>query len=151
MTEDLSENSSWLARIQNTGKLSGAYVDYHYYGTGDIGGAPTEESVKWVEKSMAGKGPVKVISSKADEMFNTLTPEQISKLPKYQGELLLTEHSAGSITSQAYMKRWNRKNELLADAAEKASVGATVTITVLQPEPEPTPTSSGSPTVPPNQ
>jgi alpha-mannosidase len=126
VTEDLSENSSWLARIQSTGKLSGAYVDYHYYGTGDIGGAPTEESVKWVEKSMAGKGPVKVISSKADEMFNTLTPEQISKLPKYQGELLLTEHSAGSITSQAYMKRWNRKNELLADAAEKASVGAMV-------------------------
>jgi len=36
----------------------------------------------------------------------------------------LTDHSAGSITSQAYQKRWNRNNELLADAAEKASVGA---------------------------
>src|SRR6185503_15260965 len=33
-------------------------------------------------------------------------------------------HSAGSLTSQAYQKRWMRKNELLADAAEKASVSA---------------------------
>lgn len=122
--EDLSENTSWLARIQNTGKMSGAYVDYHYYGTGDTGGAPRESSVQWVEKSIAGKGPITVVSTRSDAMFNALTPGQIAKLPSYQGELLLTEHSAGSITSQAYMKRWNRKNELLADAAERASVAA---------------------------
>jgi len=36
----------------------------------------------------------------------------------------LTNHSAGSLTSQAYQKRWLRKEELLADAAEKASVAA---------------------------
>ena len=59
-------------------------------------------------------------------MFNSLTQDQIGKLPTYQGELLLTQHSAGSISSQAYMKRWNRKNELLADSAERASVGATL-------------------------
>ncbi|RYG80427.1 alpha-mannosidase, partial [bacterium] len=34
-------------------------------------------------------------------------------------------HSAGSATSQAYMKRWNRKSELLAEGAERASVAAT--------------------------
>ncbi|MEA2551928.1 MAG: alpha-mannosidase [Fimbriimonadaceae bacterium] len=124
VTEDLSENTSWLARIQNTGKQSGAYVDYHYYGTGDIGGGPQDDAVAWVEQSIAGKGPVTVVSSHSDEMFKSLRPEQIAKLPTYQGELLLTQHSAGSISSQAYMKRWNRKNELLADAAEKASVGA---------------------------
>jgi alpha-mannosidase len=123
--EDLSQNTSWLARIQNTGNQSGAYVDYHYYGTGDTGGAPTEESVRWIEKSIAGKGPITVLSTKADEMFLSLKPEQVAKLPHYKGELLLTQHSAGSITSQAYMKRWNRKNELLADVAEKASVAAT--------------------------
>ena len=59
-------------------------------------------------------------------MFNDLTDAQKAKLPTYKGELLLTEHSAGSITSEAYMKRWNRKNELLADAAERASVTAMV-------------------------
>ena len=36
----------------------------------------------------------------------------------------MINHSAGSLTSQAYHKRWNRRNELLADAAEKASVAA---------------------------
>ncbi|RYG24290.1 alpha-mannosidase, partial [bacterium] len=124
VTGDLSTNTSWLARIQNTGKQSGAYVDYHYYGTGDQGGAPRESSVEWIEKSIAGTGPITVVSTRADEMFTTLTAEQKAKLPKYKGELLLIEHSAGSVTSQAYMKRWNRKNELLADAAERASVAA---------------------------
>src|SRR5437016_3604946 len=46
------------------------------------------------------------------------------RLPRYKGDLELINHSAGSITSQAYQKRWMRKNELLADAAEKASVAA---------------------------
>lgn len=122
--EDLSQNTSWLARIQKTGKQSGAYVDYHYYGTGDRGGAPGEKSVEMAELSTKGKGPIKVLSTRADEMFMSITPEQKAKLPKYDGELLLTEHSAGSITSQAHMKRWNRKNELLADVAERASVAA---------------------------
>lgn len=122
--EDLSQNTSWLARIQNTGKQSGAYVDYHYYGTGDRGGAPGEGSVQMAEASIKGKGPITVRSARADEMFMNITPGQKAKLPKYDGELLLTEHSAGSITSQAHMKRWNRKNELLADVAERASVAA---------------------------
>ena len=38
--------------------------------------------------------------------------------------LLMTRHGTGCYTSQAAMKRWNRKNELLADAAERASVVA---------------------------
>ena len=122
--EDLSQNTSWLARIQKTGTQFGSFVDYHYYGTGDRGGAPDEGAVSWMEKSIVGPGQIKVVSSKADEMVKALTPDQIAKLPRYKGELLLTQHSAGSITSEAYMKRWNRKNELLADAAERASVAA---------------------------
>ena len=57
-------------------------------------------------------------------MFLDIKPEMTSKMPKYKGDLELINHSAGSLTSQAYHKRWNRENELLADAAEKASVGA---------------------------
>ncbi|HVT12735.1 MAG TPA: glycoside hydrolase family 38 C-terminal domain-containing protein [Fimbriimonadaceae bacterium] len=122
--EDLSQNTSWLARIQNTGKLSGAYVDYKYYGTGDQGGGPTSDSVDWVEKSIASNGPITVVSAHADELVRSLTPQQIAKLPHYKGELLLVEHSAGSVSSEAMMKRWNRKNELLAQGAEEASVAA---------------------------
>jgi alpha-mannosidase len=120
--QDLSADSTWLARIDGNGRSSGVYADYAYYGTGDEGGSPTEESVKWLEKSVAGSGPVRVISSPADRMFLDLPAQKLGGLPRYRGDLLLTEHSAGSITSAAYMKRWNHKNELLADAAERASV-----------------------------
>jgi alpha-mannosidase len=55
-------------------------------------------------------------------LFLDLTPAEIDRLPRYSGEMELTNHSAGSLTSQAYVKRWLRKQETLADAAEKASV-----------------------------
>lgn len=119
--EDLSLNSSWLTRVHHTGEISGVFADYKYYGTGDRGGAPTDESVDWIEKSLKGTGPLTVISATAEQMFLDITNAQREKLPHYRGELLLTEHSAGSATSEAYMKRWNRKNELLADSAERAS------------------------------
>ncbi|MBK7405082.1 MAG: chitobiase/beta-hexosaminidase C-terminal domain-containing protein [Phycisphaerales bacterium] len=126
--EDLSKSDSWFQRIENNGKQSGVYVDYHYYGTGDTGGAPKEPSVAMVEKSLEnGSDPnakIHVISSTADAMYNAISDEERSKLPTYKGELELTQHSAGSVSSEAYMKRWNRKNELLADAAEKASTAA---------------------------
>lgn len=141
----------WAARVMQNGKVSGVFTDYHYYGTGDIGGSPNEESVKNLEaivtKGMSslppqgqfffrrqphpewpevkvGDGPVHVISSRADQMFLDITPEEAAGLPRYTGEMELTNHSAGSLTSQAYQKRWLRKEELLADAAEKASVAA---------------------------
>ena len=57
-------------------------------------------------------------------MFLNITPAEAARLPQYTGEMELTNHSAGSLTSQAYQKRWMRKEELLADAAEKSSVAA---------------------------
>lgn len=115
----------WPARVERNGKVSGLFTDYHYYGTGDTGGAPREDSVRMMESIVTkNDGPLKVVSATAEQMFLNIRPEHIKNLPRYEGDLLLTDHSAGSITSQAYQKRWNRKNELLADAAEKASVGA---------------------------
>src|SRR5437868_6710953 len=127
----------WPRRVERNGRVSGLFTDYHYYGTGDTGGAPREDSVRMVEAivtrnptlmpsptPMVGDGPLKVVSATAEQMFLNIRPEQIKGLPRYEGDLLLTDHSAGSITSETYQKRWNRKNELLADAAEKASVGA---------------------------
>src|SRR5262249_263222 len=134
----------WAARVQRNGEVSGLFTEYHYYGTGDIGGAPRETSVKLLE-TIINKGeiifpttwrssptphspvrrvdgPVPVLSSGAAQMFLDIKPAQMARLPRYKGELELTNHSAGSLSSEAYQKRWNRKNELLADAAEKASV-----------------------------
>ena len=142
---------NWAARVVQNGKVSGVFTDYHYYGTGDIGGTPEEESVKLLEAIVTkatislpppgefaipgrphpewpavkvGNGPVHVISAKADQMFLDITPAQAAGLPRYTGEMELTNHSAGSLTSQAYQKRWLRKEELLADAAEKSSIAA---------------------------
>src|SRR5690348_16563407 len=115
----------WPRRVELNGKVSGVFTDYHYYGTGDTGGSPREDSVRILNEIVTrNDGPLKVVSATAEQMFLNIRPEQIKGLPRYEGDLLLTDHSAGSITSQAYQKRWNRKNELLADAAEKASIGA---------------------------
>jgi alpha-mannosidase len=123
--DDLTRDPKWIARAEANGKASGGVaVDYRYYGTGDRGGAPAEASVANVEKSVTSDGPLRVISATSDQMFRDITPAERAKLPRYKGDLLLTWHSSGSINSQAYMKRWNRKNELLADAAERASVAA---------------------------
>lgn len=115
----------WPKRVQRNGEVSGLFTDYHYYGTGDVGGAPREPSVKLVESIVSkNDGSLHVISSTAEQMFLDIKPEQAAGLPHYKGDLELTNHSAGSLTSEAYQKRWNHKNELLADAAERASVAA---------------------------
>jgi alpha-mannosidase len=119
------KGTDWPKRVQRNGEMSGLFTDYHYYGTGDVGGAPREPSVQLVESIVSkNDGPLRVISSTAEQMFLDIKPEQAARLPHYAGDLELTNHSAGSLTSQAYQKRWNRKNELLADAAERASVAA---------------------------
>ncbi|MCB9853653.1 MAG: alpha-mannosidase [Phycisphaerales bacterium] len=122
INHDLSNDSGWLDRINATGSSSGVFADYMYYGVGDMGGAPGTSTIQWLETSVNGTGPVHVVSARADQMFRDIPPLLVGALPHYQGDMLLTQHSAGSITSQCYMKRWNHKNELLADAAERASV-----------------------------
>jgi alpha-mannosidase len=143
--------SDWAARVELNGKVSGVLTDYHYYGTGDIGGTPDEDSVKRLEAILTGGkaslpldvdslfsrfshaqgpavplggGPVHIISANAEQMFLDITSSQAVNLPRYTGEMELTNHSAGSLTSQAYQKRWLRREELLADAAEKSSLAA---------------------------
>jgi len=117
-----SPNLAQLLEIEK--RTNGLCAYYAYYGTGDVGGAPDEESVASVEASAKATGKVRVVSARADQMFRDITDEQKARFPKYKGDLLLTEHSAGSITSQSAMKQWNRQNELLADAAERAAVVA---------------------------
>ncbi len=115
----------WPARVARNGETSGLFTDYHYYGTGDVGGAPGESSVAQLESIVTkNDGPLHVVSATAEQMFLDINASQAARLPRYRGDLELTNHSAGSLTSQAMQKRWNHDNELLADAAEKAAVGA---------------------------
>ncbi len=122
---DLSRDTAWMRKIDKQNEISGLPLGYAYFGTGDQGGSPDSLSVEWLEKSMASDGPIEVQSIGADEVIDLVGADS-SKLPVYDGELLLTRHGVGCYTSQAAMKRWNRKNELLADATERACVIASV-------------------------
>lgn len=124
ITENLAVSPQWTKRLQADLERGGTAWDYSYYGTGDVGGSPTEDSVRFLQKSVQTKGPIRVISARADQMFLDISDEQRAKLPRYRGDLLLTEHSAGSLSSAAFMKKANRRNETLADAAERAALAA---------------------------
>ena len=149
------QEQNWVKRIDLNGKVTGVFADYHYVGTGDIGGATQESTVKLLEAIITksettlpsppraafsmgeappaepvgppvkvGDGPVHVVESAADQLFNDIPASLTSRLPQYKGDLELINHSAGSLTSQAYHRRWILKDEQLADAAEKASLAA---------------------------
>ena len=138
----------WAGRIALDGKVTGVFADYHYVGTGDIGGATEESTVKLLEAIVTkqrtvlpfpeairkimpdsgpvqvGEGPVHVIESTATRMFDDISPNMTTRMPTYSGDLELIGHSAGSLTSQAYHKQWVIRNEALADDAEKSSFAA---------------------------
>lgn len=103
----------------------GRSVGFRYFGTGDTGGGPTEESVANVERALETKGgPVEIKNTSADQLSRDITPAEMNALPLYKGELILKTHGTGCYTAQAAMKRFNRQNELLADDAEKSAVAA---------------------------
>lgn len=120
---DLSHNGEVAAHIAESTVGRGL----HYYGTGDIGGSPTLSSVSAVEKGVHGDGPVEIISAASDQLYRDFLPfADHPELPVYDGELLMDVHGTGCYTSQAAMKLYNRQNELLGDAAERASVAASL-------------------------
>ena len=119
---DVSRDTMALGAIERTTGQGGPPLAYRFYSTGDVGGAPSESSVKLMQESLNSDGPLQVVSAGADQIYRELTEEQIATLPVYDGELVMTRHGAGCYTSQAAMKRWYRKCEVLADAAERAAV-----------------------------
>lgn len=121
----LDQDLKWAERLNENQKLTGYAFDFRYYGVGDRGGSAREKDVINAVGSLNNKDAnFKVLLTSSDQVFKDITPEIRKKLPVYSGDLLLIEHSAGSMTSQAYMKRLNRKNELLAQSAEQVSVVA---------------------------
>ena len=120
---DLSNDSTLIALAAQ----SPLNTVYRYYGTGDTGGSPTIASVTSVEKGLKGNGPLKVISATSDRLYKDYLPyESHPELPVFDGELLIDVHSTGCYTSQAAMKLYNRQNEQLAEAAERAAVMAAI-------------------------
>ncbi|GHT27646.1 alpha-mannosidase [Bacteroidia bacterium] len=118
---DITDNQKILERA----KVGPNKTAYAYYGVGDRGGSPTLPSVYSVEQSLNGPGQIKIISARASQIYEDYLPfEKHPELSVYDGELLMDTHGVGCYTSQAAMKLFNRRNEQLADAAERASVAA---------------------------
>src|SRR5258707_10936794 len=87
----------WPRRVQLNGKVSSLFTDYHYYGTGDTGGAPREDSVRLLEaivtrgsallppsqpnaqanlvETRVGNGPLRVLSANSEQMFLDINPD----------------------------------------------------------------------------
>ncbi len=124
---DIRADLGIINKISSNAFKFGFPQTLHLYGTGDIGGAPTEESVAAVQESVEknNKGDFEIISASTDEMYNDFEklPQEIKDaFPIWDGELLMTSHGAGAYTSRTASKRLNAQNENLADTAEKACV-----------------------------
>ncbi|HET7618636.1 MAG TPA: glycoside hydrolase family 38 C-terminal domain-containing protein [Vicinamibacterales bacterium] len=120
---DPSTDPKWSDDPTSLG--DGTSVVFRYFGTGDTGGGPTEESVQNLEKGLHNPAAkIAIKNTSADQLSRDLTAAQFAALPEYKGELILKTHGTGCYTSQAAMKKFNRRNELLADAAERSAVAA---------------------------
>lgn len=104
----------------------------NYYGTGDWGGAPDDESAKAVNNSVEANkenNGTSVYSASSDEIFvemDKLTQSQKDGLPVWNNELVMRSHGAGGYTSRTMSKRLNAQNESLADNCEKSAVTASL-------------------------
>lgn len=121
---DIRGDISVINKITQNAFESGIPQTLHLYGTGDWGGAPTEESVQAIEESVeknAGSD-FEVVSATSDEIFRDLDKlprSETARLKTWNNELLMTSHGAGAYTSRAMNKRLNAQNENIADIAEK--------------------------------
>ncbi|MFI5798070.1 alpha-mannosidase [Streptomyces sp. NPDC051677] len=102
------------------------------YGYGDGGGGPTTEMAERLRRFADLEGAPRVASRTPAEFFHdaetelqAITEASPSLAPVHRGELYLELHR-GTLTSQAAMKRYNRRCESLLRAAEYLSAAATV-------------------------
>lgn len=103
----------------------------NYYGVGDLGGAPDEDSVINLENAIKENdlNILEVLSSSTQDFFSdldNLSVKDKKNLPVFNGELIMTSHGTGAYTSRTMVKRLNAQNENLADLTEKACVIADV-------------------------
>jgi alpha-mannosidase len=122
ITGDVTKANDVLLQLKENKDSYGVPVSYRYFGVGDGGGAPPSETVEWLKKSMANTDGIRVVCDSSTKMREEMTPEEMARLPHYKGELLMSTHGTGCYTSHAEMKRFNRQNEQLGDASERAAV-----------------------------
>lgn len=122
-------NSDFIKNKLEENEKFGLNMTAVFHGTGDRGGAPKERSVKTVCNEIAAnkENDVQIISAAADKIYfdiENLPDGTKQKLPVWNNELVMQNHAVGGYTSRAIGKRWNRRNEEIADMAERSCTAA---------------------------
>ncbi len=126
---EVRKNSAVKEKLKENKKYDLPFAQI-LHGVGDRGGSPKEKSVitACIEARQNPNEETDVICASTDRIFNDmdaqLSDEQKDRLPAWNNELVFTDHAVGSYTSRAQGKRFNRRCEQLADAAERTSVFA---------------------------
>jgi alpha-mannosidase len=91
------------------------------FGTGDHGGGVTEDMIQRALEFIQGSKPIKGTFSTSREYLHTLANKtEGKKIPRIKDELYFEFHR-GTYTTQAKIKKNNRKAESLLEVAEKFS------------------------------
>ena len=126
---DAGDNKDFIRRASNgfDNTAMRYYSGGHLHGTtncGDKGNSGTVTTARRMAEAMADlDAPVQLISATSDQLFLDYMDRR-DELPTYDGELLMDVHAGGCYTSQGAMKYYNRRNEELLGAAERAAVAA---------------------------
>lgn len=137
---DLRGDIEIISKLADNGIKYNLPWTMNYYGTGDWGGAPNEESVIALNNSVNKNkedNNTKVISASSDQIFNeleALSDKEKAQLPIWNNELVMKSHGVGGYTSRAMSKRLNAKNEIIADITERACVTADLLTTYKYPK-----------------
>lgn len=105
------------------------------FGNGDGGGGPTPPMLEKLRRARAagkqadagGQIPMVKMGGSFEQFFDSVREETLNgtKLPNWRGELYFELHR-GTYTSQADIKRGNRKSEILLREAELAATRASL-------------------------
>ena len=95
------------------------------FGVGDHGGGPTNEMLDRIERLKALDIYPTIEYGTTAMYLDWLKAQDVTQVPVWKDELYLEYHQ-GTYTTQAKMKEWNRKSEVLLTNAEKFSTLATI-------------------------
>lgn len=106
-----------VANAQNNFKEADQLPEFlSLFGIGDGGGGPTEDHIERTIRMKNLEGCPKVTMGKAEDFFERLR-KYADKLEIWEGELYLEKHQ-GTLTTQAWIKKSNRKLEYLLKNVE---------------------------------
>lgn len=126
---ELPENVQYNERLMERAANGFDNTCFRYYagggeGVGDKGNSGTVTTSRRLAKAINDPdAPIEIISAVSDDLFKAYLDRK-DELPSFDGELLMDVHATGCYTSQTAMKYYNRRNEELTGAAERASVAA---------------------------